>query len=116
MICQVTVVFSVCVQCVCVQCVCVQCVCVFSVCVFSMCVFSVCVQCVCSVCVFSVCCVILLTLQATVCYRDKGPAEQLFTEMETKDATVYGSLIKGRAKVGRNLIPTTKHLGLISIN
>ncbi|KAK2161551.1 hypothetical protein NP493_1575g00020 [Ridgeia piscesae] len=31
-------------------------------------------------------------------WQDKGPAEQLFTEMETKDATVYGSLIKGRAK------------------
>ena len=67
-------------------------------------------------CVCSVCCVILVTWQASVCYRDNGPAEQLFKEMETKDAAVYGSLIKGRAKVRRNLISTTKHIDLFFFN
>ena len=67
-------------------------------------------------CVQSVCCVILLTRHPSGCYRDNGPAEQLFKEMETKDATVYGSLIKGRAKVGRSLISTTKYLNLVFVN
>ena len=45
-------------------------------------------------------CFVLYTVSEFVVCRESGPAEQLFKDMETKDAAVYGSLIMGRAKVG----------------